>query len=338
MHNLVDEARMLFHNLVDTIDRNMRASPTDPESAAPRSSGDPVQTVGESTASQSTFLHQRGNMPVQDSRPVVGFPSPVAASQPQNIAEVAAIFRKVIGTEYWKDIKYMFNAYLRMEDTGGQPDLMDMLPALTIGPALYLLFLNFQHELQSRYKVSYCSKECENSIPVESTYTVKEMFLSALSSISCSSTSSTSTISGTSSEGATNPELSKILESSKSVAYVVGTHKDKVSEQHIVDFDKELQKIIRSTDFFEKGIVQFCSEGKLVVAMDNMKAGTEEIDEIRKVLEKGMKKFKRLKIPAVWLLFSLCLRMRGVRTADLNTCLSLSRQFDMSLYETRVAL
>ncbi len=45
--------------------------------------------------------------------------------------------------------------------------------------------------------------------------------------------------------------------------------------------------------------------------MDNMGGGKDEVSQIRKILEDAMEKhFKNLKIPAVWLLFSLCLRMR----------------------------
>ena len=344
MENLKEEACMLFRIMDDIINRKKVSL-----SAAPRSSGDPVQTVDESTASQSTDIpHQRGSMPEQESRPVADFPSPVTTSQPRNIPQFATFFKEAMVSEYWEDVKHMFKdkfkdkfkAYLRMEDTGGQPELMDMLPALTVGPGLYLLFLNLEQELQSQYKVSYCSKEGENSIPVESTYTVKEMFLSTLSSIACSNTSTTS---GISSEEVTSPEMSKILESSKSVAFVLGTHKDKVCERRIKQFDDELQEIIRPTDFFKKGTVRFWSENKLVVAMDNMAGGTEEIDEIRKLLEEGMRKhFKKLKIPVVWLLFSLCLRITAEqnkqRTADLEYCLSLASDFSMSPRETKTAL
>ena len=326
-------------SIFDTIDYEKVSS-----SAAPRSSGDPVQTVDESTASQSTVVpHQHGSMPVQESRPVAGFPSPVATNQPRNMPEMDAIFRKAMGTNHWKDVKHMFKAYLQMEDTGSLPELMDMLPALTIGPGLYLLFLNLNHDLQNRYEVSYYSKSGENPIKVGSTYTVKETLLSALSSIACSNTS-TSTISGISSKETISPEMSEFLKSSKSVAYIVGTHKDNVSEQHIVNLDEELQEIIKSTEFDKKDIVQLCSDDRLVFAMDNLTGGTEEIDEIRKLLGEGMEKhFKKLKIPVVWLLFSICLRRTAEqnkqRTADLNTtCMSLSRQFGMSRDETKVAL
>ncbi len=133
--------------------------------------------------------------------------------------------------------------------------------------------------------------------------------------------------------------MGEILESSKSVVYIVGTHKDKVSEEDIATVDSQLQKVIGDTDFYENGILQFCSEDKLVVSLDNMKGGVEEIHHLHQLLENAMEKhFKKLKIPSVWLLFSLCLRMREVRTASLETCLALSNAFNMTPYETKVAL
>ena len=75
-----------------------------------------------------------------------------------------------------------------------------------------------------------------------------------------------------------------ILESCNSVTYLVSTHKDKVSEEQISQFDKGIQSIVRCTDFFDKDLVQFCSEDKLIVAMDNMDGGFEEVEAIKKML------------------------------------------------------
>ena len=215
-----------------------------------------------------------------------------------------------------------------------------MLPALTIGPGLYLLFFSYEMKLKGKVKVFYQGGASgKSALPEQSTFTLEEMLLSALSSISCSSAFANLM----SAEETNSSDMRKILESSKSVAYKVGTHKDKVSEDYIESFDKELQKIVRDTDFFEKNVVQFCSKDKLVISMDNMEGGAEEVNEVlnevRKLLEIAMEKhFKKLKIPAVWLLFSLCLRMRDVKTACVNYCLELSSLFNMSPYETKVAL
>jgi len=55
-----------------------------------------------------------------------------------------------------------------------------------------------------------------------------------------------------------------------------------VSEEQICQLGEDLQSIIRDT-FFLKGLVEFCSEGKLIVTMDNREGGEEEVKEIRKI-------------------------------------------------------
>lgn len=285
-------------------------------------SSHPVMTVSESPESQPTVQAH----PLHSGTP---------RESTEDTEEVLAMFTKVMGSKHWKEVKRLLKAHLRIEDAGGQPELMDMLPAFTIGSAVYLVFLNLKHDLQSLYDVTYCNSSGESSTPIKSTYTVEEMLLTALSSISCSNTSTTAF----SPEVTTDPDLKKILGISKSIAYIVGTHKDQVSEQDIAEFDEKLQKLIRSTDFFEKDIVQFSSDDRLVVTMDNMDGGTEEINEIRKLLEAGMMRhFKKMTIPAAWLLFSVCLRMRDVRTTNLESCLQLSKQFKMTEFETKIAL
>ena len=225
--------------------------------------------------------------------------------KPHGFTEIPKLFRNAaMNPKLWKDIKLLFrnSALLKMEDTGGQPEFMDMLPALTIGPALYLLFCKLIDDLLSRYTVSYHSPSSrESNTPVESTYTVEEVLLTALASISCFS--SYSAISEVSVEEAHSSEVKEILTSSfKSVAYIVGTHRDLVSEEQIEEFDQQLQHSIRSTDFFREDLVQFSSEKRMILAIDNMNGGVKEIEKIRKFLERGIHQhFKKLRIPASWL-------------------------------------
>ena len=347
--NLTDEARMLFHNFADAVkSKNVPMHTT--------GIGADSDSLGEATAvyTTTTQVQQQEQPPepgllhrflsklksLKNRRQRRNQQATVTVTkqlhESQYDSEVAAIFREVSRQpEFWKDVKHSFKAYLRMEDTGGQPELMDMLPALTIGPGLYLLFFSYELKLKSMFKIFYQSATGEKTSPEKSSFTLEEMLLSTLSSISCSNASS-NIMSG---EKTNSSDMRNILESSKSVAYIVGTHKDKVSEEDVASFDEELQKIIRDTDFFEKNIVQFCSEGKLVISMDNMGGGVEEVSKIRTLLEGSMeKRFKKLRIPAVWLLFSLCLRMRDVRTASMECCLELSSILNMSPYETKIAL
>ena len=169
-----------------------------------------------------------------------------SSDKPHDLTQIPKLFRDAVNPKLWKDIKRLFrdSTLLKMEDTGGQPEFMDMLPALTIGPALYLLFCKLIDDLLSRYTVSYLSPTSgESTIPVESSYTVEEVLLTALASVSCFS--SYSAISDTSLEEAQSSEVREILTSSfRSVAYIVGTHRDLVSEEQIEAFDQQLQHSI----------------------------------------------------------------------------------------------
>ncbi len=355
VHNLIDEACVLFHSLKNSLhSRNITlttANSSTAESATvaevSQASSTEQNRVHES-ASQLGLLHRmitimksltKGRK--SDSVPEQITPSAhEKAVRSQKVSpfysEIAAIFKEVSqNPKFAEDLENSFKALLRMEDTGGQPELMDMLPALTIGPGLYLLFFSYEFKLDEEYQVFYQRASGEQTVPEQSTFTLQEFLLCTLSSISCSNATKIQPVE----EKEGNSGMSKITESSKSVVFIVGTHKDKVSDEYIATVDKKLQEVIENTDFYRKGIVQFCSNDKLVVSLDNMGGGTEEVQELHQLLEKAMEKhFKKLKIPAVWLLFSLCLRMRDVRTASIQSCLELSKAFSMTKYETEVAL
>ena len=277
-----------------------------------------------------------------DSAEVVSKPSSSIDSKPSQspvTSEVVEMFRNAVGPKFWENVQPLFEdtAFIKTEDTGGQPEFMDMQAALTIGPALYLLFCKLIDDLHSRYSVSYRSPSGESSTPVQSSYTVEEVILSALASVSCFKSYSTSSQVGSETTSTSGDEL--LASSNQSVAYILGTHKDLVSEQQIDEFDKKLQESIRSTDFFNKGLVQFASKDRMVLPIDNMHGGKDEIKKVCQFLEKAMKRhFKKLSIPAAWLVLSLCLRKREKRTASLQSVLQLAGELGMSEEETKLAL
>ena len=351
--DLTDEAHMLiqfFNSLTreKEVDKVMPTKKATPKKKSQQEFGKLMKDFTKSKAKQPNFLQRaqgfvqlkkkaqptRESIPASDSKVTRNY-------QAQALTEVAEFFRDAIGPKYWKDIEHLFKdtAFLKMEDTGGQPEFMDMLPALTIGPALYLLFCKLTDQLKSRYTVSYLSPTGDSTLPEESSYTMEEVLLSALASISCfKSYSSTSELSID--KKASGFDAEELLTSCKdSLAYIVGTHKDKVTEEQIDEFDRNLQESIRSTDFFREGLVQFSSENRMVLPIDNMNGGQREIKEIQKFLEEGMKKhFKKLKIPAAWLVLSLCLRKRKERTASLEMVFHLAKELGIPKKEVQSAL
>ena len=95
------------------------------------------------------------------------------------------VLDKSLASHSWEELSdHLENmCLLYIKDTGGQPELMDLLPALIIGPALYLLFCRLGEDIDTTYKVSLrgISNYC---VPDRmSCCTVRENLMSALSCI-----------------------------------------------------------------------------------------------------------------------------------------------------------
>ena len=198
---------------------------------------------------------------------------------------------------------------INMVDTGGQPAFLDMLPALTMGPALYLIFFRLDRDLKKTYQVQYVSKSNENVRFGHSSYTVEEVIFQALSSIACFSY--------------TAPKKSNMPNSSHA-AMLIGTHKDLLGsdpitvEAEIQARDVELQEEIS----FKVGQkLHYASENQLMFAVDNMNGDEKELAQVRKQLENIMKtEFDDFPIPASWLMFNIFLRKMKKRTMSLSQC------------------
>ena len=243
--------------------------------------------------------------------------------------EVSSMFRKAMDSKHWTGIQHYLQdiTFLKMEDTGGQPEFMDMLPALTIGPGVYLLFCKLTEDLDSHYSVTYLDESGECTSPEESTHSVGEILLTTLASISCFKSHTTT------------PEVNTNELFNKSVAYIIGTHKDQVTEEEIDKFDEKLRECVCKSEFFRSNLVQFSSKNRMVFPIDNMYGGENEVLRIRSFVEEGMKEhFKKLSIPAAWLVLSMCLRKRKERTASLQNVQALAEKLGILRNETVLAL
>ena len=141
-----DEARMLFLQL----EKNMKtedASPTTTTSTStPAVDKVATRTMGEVTAANPTTTPHQPLEKASEPRPPT--PSPNPPTPTADIPLIAELFKKASEQpEFLEEMQHHFRAFLRMEDSGGQLELMDM-PALTIGPGLYLVFFNLQWNLK----------------------------------------------------------------------------------------------------------------------------------------------------------------------------------------------
>ena len=353
-----------------------------------------------SSESRSISLREGSLPPTSTDKPRTSVFNPEPPSAPESPdaiqkgiimsdEEIIEFFTEALTTNF-EEVKFLLEntALLSMSDAGGQPEFMDMQPALVLGPALYLIFCKLTEPLQSHYSISYLRSPGDSTVPAESAYTVEEVVFNALSAVACLGTAKStgaaivsrdvSTMSRadvsivTPGDSAVPPEVNtpavsgtlttvdggiltpavggtltpgseqsvaSPLNPSRSIAMIVGTHSDLVGEDEIKAFDADLQKRIRATDFFEGDIVQFVSEDRLVLAVNNKSGGFEEVQKIQKILEDQMKNsFKKLSIPVSWLIFSLCLRKKALRIASLQSCLDLAQQLRIPPDETKLAI
>ena len=251
--------------------------------------------------------------------------------------------RKIYNLEHLK--KKLDKGYLLyMQDTGGQPELMECLPVLTIGPALYFLFCKLTSRLDETYKIGYRGPD-GTTLPIQSHFTMKETLLSALASVASMGYSSTDQ----------DTDIQQQVTNREGCVYLIGTHRDEVKTIEAINhFESELRKVLESTFFYEKDLIKWWNEedmppesglfskdidARLVYPLDNMFGENKEMKCLRSSIHKRLNKlFANQKIPTNWLVFGICLRQKEEGTVTLESCFELGLELNMSKDVTRAAL
>ena len=240
----------------------------------------------------------------------------LSAEQMEEIKKAFEAFDKVLRTGGHEKIKELLDGtiLMNMVDTGGHPAFLEMLPALTMGPALYLIFFRLNQELKNTYQIQFVSENNENIQLGGSSYTVEEVIFQALSSIAYFS----------------YIEPKENMPSPSRAAMLVGTHKDRLGcnpetiAHEVKSKDAALKNILK-TDF-----LRYASDDQLMFAIDNMTGEEEELRQVRKRLEDVIKQeFDDFSIPASWLMFSVFLRKMGKRVMSLSQCHEIGERLDM---------
>ena len=203
---------------------------------------------------------------------------------------------------------------INMSDVGGQPEFLDVLPALTVGAALYLLFFRLDQEVHKRYPVKYLAPGSAIERTLTSTYCIEEVLHQALASIAC--------FSGHSSE--------ESAYSAPSHAILVGTYKDQVTASDIAEKEKEIQEKFTSAEVYKR-LLLTTKEGKPFFTVDNINGTDEsEMSEIRSNIENIVKTFfEEVPIPASWLMFRIMLHLLNKPVVSLSQCEEIARRLSM---------
>ena len=202
--------------------------------------------------------------------------------QKVNIKEILARFRGIVGSgEYAKEL--LGKILLNLIDMGGQPSFLEILPFLSTGPGMYLVFFPLEKELDEQYEVTY-ERDGESITPYKAKYTVEETLSQILSAVS-----SIHTICDPVTEKWLN-KISKEFLTVKPIVTLLGTFKD--------EFELKIKKIklketvcsmLKQNSMIEQMHLAEEEEQLLKTDLDhalNVKLGIiEPRDEIRDTIE-----------------------------------------------------
>ena len=219
-------------------------------------------------------------------------------------------------------------------DTGGQPEFQEVLPALVAGPTIFVLIFNLAKGLGARYTVTYRTSDKESN-PYESSFTVKNVFMQCLSSIASYHNALSQDVALRNSKCRV-PPLSVL---------VVATHKDLVTNEEMIEIDKELKEAVEPTLLFRNGCIKYSPDAKdqLVIPVDNYDEKNDSTS-VKKVVENIIRKEKdgetpyKVVFPVNWLAFELWLRNMNQSTVTYGECIQIAEKCSISEEDLQACL
>ena len=145
------------------------------------------------------------------------------------LTHIKAKFQNIIKRgDYSTIARNIGDTLLNINDIGGQPGFLEMLPALSTGPAMYLVFFDLSKKFDEPYNIPF-SRDGKIITPYKAVHTVRTticQILSAIASVHSISRESTSFQKAT----AFSEKFNRFHQI-RPVAALIGTHKDKLSKE-----------------------------------------------------------------------------------------------------------
>ena len=165
--------------------------------------------------------------------------------------------------------------------------------------------------------VQYVQTADQKSVSYTSSFTLREMILQSLASIACTTVKD---------DG----------ESIGPTVLLIATHKDKVEQaapEQIPELQRQLKELLKSTEFFKKGIVEFAAENTPAFVVSNLSNNEDDHQPIRSAVERIATKRCKVDTPAPWLVLGIALRNLGLEIIPYNQCLSIGNECGISTKE-----
>ena len=251
--------------------------------------------------------------------------------------EIDRAFKKltaVVRKDSPEDLKQMLQGLTlaNMVNVGGQRAFLDVLPTLTIGPALYMLFFKLNEDFKKSYTVYFRPADDEDKIKLESSYINEEVISQAISSIVFFTHQPPQKSADSASQESADSASQKSTDSASSHAIIVGTFKDKATSTDISKKEKMIEETLMKSKLFKEGLLVKTKELKPFFTVDNM-MGTEESEmrDLRASIEAVIKQnFAAHRIPASWLMFRMILHLLGKPIVSLGQCEEIAKRLSMT--------
>ena len=244
------------------------------------------------------------DLSVQDDMTLAASPA-VSKKQPPDpiIAEISKQFEQLNLLLKGKDLPNLpdIKKMCHLQDTAGQRAFLELLPTLSTGSALYLLFFNYENFRKTAHEtrqVEGNSKELPTGIEYEQI----DVIMQSLICVSTTSEVNQSTVKGQPTE-------------TNNIALLVGTHVDKVKSNDVVDVNSIIHKRVKP--FLEKRKLAYAKSGEeeclvLEVAINENELCSNKpedyVNVIMNIVDNRLKSKESEELPASWYMFCIMLR------------------------------
>ena len=246
---------------------------------------------------------------------------PLSNSEEKEIDEAFKKLTSTLQSDSPEELRKLLDdlTMLNMVDIGGQSAFLELCPAFTNGPALYLIFFRLDQELKKNYQIKFQSADGEDTI-LESSYCTETVIHQTLSSIACFG-----------SHVAADSAKAASLTNVTGRALLFGTYKDAVDGEHLLTVDSSLRQQLLPTKLYKEGLLLRSPTDTLFYSLNNMTGDDSEMSPIRKDIEKIIKQyFPAVPIPASWLMFRILLHFLHKPIVSLSECEEIARRLSMN--------
>ena len=199
-----------------------------------------------------------------------------------------AFLRNVLETEGVSEVKKFINnpQTIYLTDSGGQPEFQELLPALVVGPCIFIVVLPLDKDLKEKYEVIYVRPETH--MQYSSSLSIEEDLLCSLASIA-----------STKNEDKTGKAIKKLV-------MFVATFIDQVPH---MDRQKKLDNIealVKGTDAYNQRMIVCTPDNRNVFTLNNT-SDYEAKEDAKKICAAFQKFAEGFKVPTPysWLVFSI---------------------------------